>query len=231
MIDQAGMGAQRRAAGKYRRRDASRCAKNHASVRFNGVQGRAGVTELTELFDGVKAGDRAALDRLLVLMYDELHQLAHRRLRASVNGQTLNTTGLVHESYLRLLKVGRLEVTDRNHFLVYSAHVMRSIVVDMVRKKSAQRHGGDAFNVTLNTNVADEVSASETQVVRINDALEELSQSDPRLVQVVEMRYFVGLSEDEIAAALGIAVRTVRRDWQKARLLLQAALEDDEERL
>jgi RNA polymerase sigma factor (TIGR02999 family) len=185
----------------------------------------AAPTELNELLKGVKAGDRAALDRLLVVLYDDLHRVAHRRLRMSGNNQTLNTTGLVHESYLRLLKVGRVDVEDRNHFLVYSARVMRSIIVDLVRKKAAERHGGGAQSVTLNTNLAEGVSASEVQVVRINDALDELSHIEPALVQVVEMRYFVGLSEEEISAALGIAVRSVRRHWQKARLLLQVALE------
>jgi len=185
----------------------------------------AAPTELTELLQGVKAGNRVALDRLLVLLYDDLHRIAHQRMRVSGNDQTLNTTGLVHESYLRLLKVGRVDVDDRNHFLVYSARVMRSIIVDLVRKKAAERHGGGAQNVALNTNLAGGICASEDQVVRINDALDELAQVDPTLVQVVEMRYFVGLSEQEISAALGIAVRSVRRYWQKARLLLQAALE------
>ena len=184
------------------------------------------MAEFTELFNRVNVGDRAALDRLLVLMYDDLHSLAHRRLRMVDHKQTLNTTGLVHESYLRLLKAGRLTVTDRNHFLVYSARVMRSIIVDLVRKGRAERHGGDALQVTLNTNVADELPTSDLDLTRLNDALEEMSHTEPRLVQVVEMRYFVGLSEEEISDALSIAVRTVRRDWQKARLLLLAALDD-----
>jgi RNA polymerase sigma factor (TIGR02999 family) len=175
-------------------------------------------------------GDRASLDRLLTLMYEDLHELAHRRLSAVLREPSMNTTGLVHESYLRLLKAGRLAVTDRNHFLVYSAHVMRSIIVDLIRKHRAERHGDGAFHVTLNTNLADEIAASDDQVVRISEALSELAHSEPRLVQVVEMRYFVGLSEVETAEALGVAVRTVRRDWQKARLLLLAALRADCER-
>jgi RNA polymerase sigma factor (TIGR02999 family) len=187
------------------------------------------MAQWTELFRSARSGDRSALDDLIVLLYSELHRVAHQRLKASPNGQSLNTTELVHESYLRLLKVGRLDVADRNHFLVYSAHVMRSIVVDSARKKNARRHGGGVFCVTLDTSVVDEGTASATQVVKINDALEALDASDPRLVQVVEMRYFAGLSEDEIATGLGIAVRTVRRDWQKARLLLRAILQSDDE--
>jgi RNA polymerase sigma factor (TIGR02999 family) len=180
--------------------------------------------DLTQLFRGVNSGDRASLDRLLTLMYQDLHELAHRRLSASIREPSMDTTGLVHESYLRLLKAGRLAVTDRNHFLVYSAHVMHSVIVDLLRRHRAERRGGGAFHVTLSTNLAEEISATDDQVVRISEALNELGHSEPRLVQVVELRYFAGLSEAETAEALGIAVRTVRRDWQKARLLLLVAL-------
>ncbi len=191
------------------------------------MKGSSFLGDLTQLFQGVNVGDRASLDRLLTLMYEDLRDLAHRRLSAVVRDPSLNTTGLVHESYLRLLKAGRLSVSDRNHFLVYSAHVMRSIIVDLVRKHRAERHGGGAFHVTLDTHLAEGISASDDQVVRISEALNELGHSEPRLVQVVELRYFVGLSEAETAEALGIAVRTVRRDWQKARLLLLVALRAD----
>jgi RNA polymerase sigma factor (TIGR02999 family) len=187
--------------------------------------GATQVSELTALFDAVGGGDRSAIDRLLALMYGELHQLAHRRLTSSRHAVTLETTGLVHESYLRFLTAGRLRVTDRAHFLAYAARVMRSIIVDFARKHRATRHGGGALHVTLNTNVADDLFASEEQIIRVNEALEELAQADPRLVQVVDMRYFGGLSEGEIAEVLELTERTVRRDWQKARLLLRAALE------
>jgi len=183
------------------------------------------LSEFTLLFDAVNGGDRAAIDRLLALMYGELHQLAHRRLRVSERDPLLETTGLVHESYLRLLASGHIRVTDRAHFLAYAARVMRSIIVDFVRKHRAERHGGGALHVTLNTNVADEAFASEEQIIRINEALEELGQADARLAQVVDLRYFGGLSEVEIAEVLDLTERTVRRDWQKARLLLRAALE------
>jgi len=183
------------------------------------------MSELTQLFDAVNAGDRLAIDRLTAVMYQELHQLAHRRLNASARGNSLETTGLVHESYLRFLKAGRLQVTDRAHFVAYSSRVMRSIIVDYARKHRAERRGGAALQVTLNTSVADEAHVCEEHLIRINDALEELGKSEPRLVQVVEMRYFAGLDEREIAEVLGLTERTVRRDWQKARLLLSAALE------
>jgi RNA polymerase sigma factor (TIGR02999 family) len=182
------------------------------------------MSELTHLFDAVNAGDRAAVDRLMVVMYQELRQLAHRRLSASPRGPTLETTGLVHESYLRFLSAGRLRVTDRAHFMAYSSRVMRSIIIDLARTHRAERHGGGALQVTLNTEVADEAQRSDEQLIRINEVLEELGKSEPRLVQVVEMRYFGGLNENEIAEMLGLTERTVQRDWHKARLLLSAAL-------
>lgn len=183
------------------------------------------MSELTQLFDAVNAGERGAVDRLIAVMYRELHRLAHRRLSASPRGGTLETTGLVHESYLRFLKAGHLRVTDRAHFLAYASRVMRSIIIDLARKHHAERRGGNALEVTFNTTVAGEVATSEEQLIQVHEALEELNKGEPRLVQIVEMRYFGGLNENEIAEVLGLTERTVRRDWQKARLLLSAALE------
>jgi RNA polymerase sigma factor (TIGR02999 family) len=183
------------------------------------------LSELTDLFDAVNHGNRPAMDRLMVVMYQELQQLAHRRLRSTAGSNVLETTALVHETYLRFLKTGHLRVTDRGHFLAYSSRVMRSIVIDLVRQQRTERRGGNgALQVTLNTNIADERHLSEEQILQINESLEGLAEGDPRLVQVVEMRYFGGLGESEVAEALGVTVRTVRRDWQKARLLLSAAL-------
>jgi RNA polymerase sigma factor (TIGR02999 family) len=181
--------------------------------------------ELTDLFQIVGQGDQVAMNRLLALMYTELQQLARRRLRKSERITMLDTTELVHECYLRFLKLGHLTVSDRGHFLAYSARVMRSIIVDFVKQRRAGRRGGGMPHVTLDTNVIEMQQSSEEDILCINDALEDLSKSDARLVQVVEMRYFAGLNEEEIASALGITDRTVRRDWQKARLLLSAALE------
>ncbi len=181
--------------------------------------------ELTDLFQAVGQGDQTALNRLLSLMYTELQQLAHRRLRKSERITMLDTTELVHECYLRFLKVGRLTVADRAHFLAYSARTMRSIIVDFVKQRRANRRGGGAPDVTLDTNMIQTLHPSEEEIMRVNEALEDLSKSDARLVQVVEMRYFAGLTEEEIASSLGITDRTVRRTWQKARLLLGAILE------
>jgi RNA polymerase sigma factor (TIGR02999 family) len=183
------------------------------------------MSELTELFHAIGRGDQAAMNRLLELMYSDLHQLAQSRLRKSARNHELDTTELVHESYLRFLSAGRLSVADRGHFLAYSARVMRSIIVDLVRQKYAARHGGAILKVTLNTNVGARLHASDTEIIRVNDALEVLAQTDARLVKVVELLYFAGMTQDEAAAALGVAKRTVRRDWHKARLLLSAALQ------
>ncbi len=183
------------------------------------------MTELTQLFDAVNAGDRSALDRLMEVMYAELRQLAHRRLKASPRGNnTLETTGLVHESYLRFLNAGRLQLKDRTHFMGYASKVMRSIIIDISRAHRAKRRGGGALQVTLDSQVADESFHSDEQLIRIDEVLEALNRSEPRLVQVVEMRYFGGLDENEIAEMLGLTERTVQRDWHKARLLLSAAL-------
>jgi RNA polymerase sigma factor (TIGR02999 family) len=130
----------------------------------------------------------------------------------------------VNECYMRLVKVGELNATDRTHFLGYAGRVMRSIIVDFARQRLAQRRGGDASRVTVGTDIPDPGAAAEEQIVRIDGALQELARIDARLVQVVELKYFGGLNSEEIAAALGIAERSVRRDWQKARVLLHAEL-------
>ena len=181
--------------------------------------------DLTTLLDAARLGDDAALDQLCSVMYRELRGLAHARLKRSGKITLLDTTSLVHEAYLRLTKVGRLDVTDRGHFLAYAARVMRSIIVDFVRQRRADRRGGEHLHVTLNTDIGESAHAEIDQVIRINDALLDLEQIEGRLVRIVEMRYFAGMSEQEIAECLGVTGRTVRRDWEKARSLLSAALQ------
>ena len=162
---------------------------------------------------------------LFSLLYRELRQLAHSRLLKSGRLTLLDTTSLVHETFLRVARAGRLEISDPSQFLAYAARVMRSIVVDFVRQRLAERRGGDQGHVTLDTDSAGHLPSPEDEIIRVNDALHELAKVDPRLTSVVEMRYFAGLSDDDIAAALGVNARTVRRDWQKARLLLSLALQ------
>jgi len=179
---------------------------------------------LTDLIRRAQDGDEAALRIVFDATYDELRGLARSRLRKGSRNTLLDTTSLVHEAYLRFADAGRLHIGDREHFLRYASHVMRSVIVDFVREKVAQRRGGDAVHVTLNSAIGDVTGAGENEILKVHEALEELAQHDARLVQVVEMRYFAGMTETEIAAALGVNDRTVRRDWQKAKLLLADAL-------
>jgi RNA polymerase sigma factor (TIGR02999 family) len=180
--------------------------------------------ELTALLQAARRGDESAVNQIFSVMYGDLHRIAHARLRRNQAVTLLDTTSLVHESYLRFLKAGQVKVSDRLHFLAYAARVMRSIIVDAVRKRQADRRGGGVVRVTLNTAIEEEIQAPEDEIARVGDAITELAKLDNRLAQVVEMRYFAGLTEIEIAQALGVTERTVRRDWEKARLLLFAAL-------
>lgn len=183
-----------------------------------------GAIPLTDLIHRAQGGDSAAFQELFQLTYGELRELARARLRAGPRNTLLDTTALVHESYLRFVRAGSLKAEDRSHFLQYAGRVMRSVIVDFVRERMAQRRGGDVPRVTLDTDVADNVPRGEDEILRVHEALEELAVHDERMVRVVEMRYFGGLSEVEIAESLGVTPRTVRRDWEKARLLLAESL-------
>lgn len=162
---------------------------------------------------------------LFELLYHELRRLARSRLASGGRNVLLDTTALVHESFLRLQGAGKVDLKDRNHFMAYAATAMRSVIVDYVRQRAAEKRGGDVDHVTLDTGLAETLGATDAEIVEVHEALEALGQVDPRLVQVVEMRYFAGLSDDEIGAALGVTGRTVRRDWDRARLLLAEMLE------
>ena len=181
--------------------------------------------ELTELLEALRAGDSGAIDAIFSLTYRELRLMAHQRLHRSNRVTSLDTTALVHECYLRLVRLGQLQTRDRAHFLGYAARVMRSIVVDFVRQSLAKRRGGDELRVTLGTDIRDSSAVSEEQIMQVDEALQELAVLDPRLVQVVEMRYFAGFTVEQIAESRGVTTRTIRRDWEKARLLLYAALQ------
>ena len=177
------------------------------------------------LLAAARGGDKAAAGAVYTLLYNELRRLARAKLRAHQSMTLLDTTSLVHESYLRLVGAEAVPVADRHHFFAYAARVMRSVIVDFARARAAARRGGEAQHLALDTALAEQIAAPETDVLRIHDALEALEGADPRLARIVEMRYFGGMSEAEIAHALGLSERTVRRDWEKARLLLRAAME------
>jgi RNA polymerase sigma factor (TIGR02999 family) len=180
--------------------------------------------QLTALLQQAHAGDEAARERLFAVAYDELCAHARSVLRAGGRNTFLDTTVLVHESFLRFLQAGRLHGSDRSQFFAYAGRIMRSVVVDFARKRQAERRGGEFEHVALDTQLAEDLRASDEQMLRVDEALQALQEVDARLVQVVEMRYFVGMTETEIARALGVTERTVRRDWEKAKLLLLAAL-------
>ncbi|MDC8784900.1 ECF-type sigma factor [Roseateles koreensis] len=183
-------------------------------------------SEITQMLQAAAAGDAQAGAQAMQLLYADLQRLAHSRIQRSGEITLLDATGLVHESYLRLQAQGQLEFADRGHFLAYAAKVMHNIVIDMVRARQAQRRGGnDWHEVTFNTAIAELPAQRDDEIMRVHEALAELAAMEPRLAHVVEMRYFGGLLESEIALSLGITERTVQRDWQKARLFLSIALQ------
>jgi RNA polymerase sigma factor (TIGR02999 family) len=182
------------------------------------------VSDVTVLLRKVANDDQEAIDSLFELLYADLHRMARARLAENSPITLLDPTSLAHEAYLRLRNAGRIDLDSRGHFMAYCSRVLRSIIVDFARKRNAERRGGGQRNVTLSTQVADSIGADGDDIERINDALIELEKTDPRLKQVVEMRYFGGLTEQEVAEALGVTDRTVRRDWERARLLLSVAL-------
>lgn len=180
--------------------------------------------DVTQLIARARAGDRSALDALFELLHPDLRRIAHARLSGHARGHQIETMALVNECYLKFVQMARLNPVDRNHFLAYSATVMRSIIVDTVRASQAERRGGDVRLVTLSTGVGEQVALPEDQILDVHAALQALAALDERLARVAEMRYFCGMSDGEIGAILGVTDRTVRRDWEKARLLLADAL-------
>ena len=173
---------------------------------------------------GAPAEQRPA-DRLLPLVYDELRRSAHRQLGRERTGHTLSTTALVHEAYLRLVDQTRARWVDRAHFFAVAAGVMRRILVDYARRYRAAKRGGDAQRVDLD---AAEVSLDQRSgmLIDLDEALGRLAELNPRLSQVVEYRFFGGMTEEETAEALGVTDRTVRRDWIKAKAWLSRELTD-----
>ncbi len=180
--------------------------------------------DVTELLHRVREQDTEALNKLFAVVYRDLHRMARAKLAQNSPFTLLDPTSLVHEAYLRLENAGRIDFDSRGRFMAYSAQVLRAIIVDFARRRSAERRGGDVAHLTLNTEIAASVGNADDDIERVNAAVEELAATDLRLKQVVEMRYFAGLSEAEVAEALGITERTVRRDWQRARLLLSVSL-------
>jgi RNA polymerase sigma factor (TIGR02999 family) len=171
--------------------------------------------EVTRLLHAARQGERDALDRLVALIYDDLRRLARRQLGREYGERTLDATGLVHEAYLKL-GAGAQAAGDRGHFLAIAARAMRQVLVDHARERKAAKRGGDWARTTLTDGISGREFESD-DLLMLDEALEEL---DPRQRQVVELRFFGGMEEREIAAVLGVSERTVHRDWVKARAWL-----------
>jgi RNA polymerase sigma factor (TIGR02999 family) len=182
--------------------------------------------KVDELLAAVTAGDRQAMSELVTAIYPELKRIAHFQLASEQPGHTLNTTAIVHEAYVRLAS-GHEGWNDRKHFLRAAAAVMRHLLVDHARRRKAIKRGDGIAPVPLDDRqlVSDDDTVA---VLALDDALRDIAAIDPRLEQIIECRYFAGLSIPDTAEALGMAVRTVERDWQRARAYLLRALELDE---
>ena len=189
---------------------------------------KADPPQITVLLQRAAGGDRAALDAVYVSLYPDLKRLARARLRQQGRGESVSTTLLVHESFVRLVSARDLRLEDRRHFFAYAAKTMRNIIIDSARERLAERRGGGAEHVTLGDADSDAMQVADTgasdELVRVNEALRELETVDAELAEVVEMRYFGGYSEVEIAELQGVNERTVRRRWDKARAWLFVAL-------
>jgi RNA polymerase sigma factor (TIGR02999 family) len=165
------------------------------------------------------------MDAVPAALYHELKTLARNRLRRSGPMTLLDTTALVHESWFKLSRQAGWPQMEYPHFMAYAATAMRSIVVDYARARLSQQRGGDATHVPLDE--LPTLAHRDEEYLQVHDALTDLARQDPRLARLVELRYFVGLEETECAELLGVARRTVQRDWQKARALLWELLKDD----
>ncbi len=183
-------------------------------------------TRLSELLGLANSGAPGALAQVFDEAYPELCTLARARLRSrgQIGGGELATTALVHEAFLRFAQGGKVQAEHRGHFFRYAGRVMRSVIVDTARERLAQRRGGGAPHSALTTQVQASGLGGEEEILNVHEALDSLADCDPRLIDVVQMRYFGGMTDAEIAQALGVTDRTVRRDWEKARLLLLEAL-------
>lgn len=175
--------------------------------------------EVTRLLAAWQQGDKAAADRLFSLLYGELRQLAHQALADQPREATLQTTALVHELYLRLMGSFRPADKDRRHFFGLAAKVMRRILIDRARERLAEKRGNGERPATMDES-RHAVETDAVELLAVEEALQALERQDPRLAQIVELRFFAGLSVAETAHLLCLSERSVKRDWQKARALL-----------
>lgn len=176
--------------------------------------------EITQLLLKWRAGDTTALERLIPLVYNELRRLARQCMRKERAGHTLQTTALVNEAYLRLVKSSRVDWQDRAHFFAVAAQLMRRVLVDEARRRKLQKRGGQFTRLTLSDEVLPPRQQQEIDLIALDEALERLAEFAPRKCKVVEMRFFGGLSIDQTSAVLGVSVDIVKREWRTAKLWL-----------
>ena len=179
--------------------------------------------EITERLLALRGGDSEALNDLIPLVYERLRAMAHARLSGQAPGASLDTTGLVHDAYLKLVNQSRAGWRDRTHFFAVAATAMRQIVVDRARRRGADKRGGAVRTVVLDDS-GPGIDARAEEILAIDQALAQLGALSERLVKMVELRFFAGLSIEETAEVLGLDARTVNRDWRVARSLLYRAL-------
>ncbi len=182
-------------------------------------------SETTQLLRAWANGDKAALEKLTPRVYDELRRIAARFMRDERPGRTIQTTALVHEAYLKLIDVDNVDWQHRAHFFAVSAQIMRRILLDRARRRVASKRGGGVARVNLDE-VPDIGGSRAREIIQLDDALNALAKIDPRKVQVIEMRFFAGLSVTETAEVLKVSADTVMRDWRLARAWLLAELGD-----
>ncbi|MEL6363932.1 MAG: ECF-type sigma factor [Pseudomonadota bacterium] len=186
--------------------------------------------DVTQLLSRIRAGDAAAAENLLPIVYEEMRQLARARMARERAGHTLQATALVHEAFLRLTGGEEVGWDGRAHFFAAAAEAMRRVLVDHARRRAREKRGGGAVQVTLDEQAAS-VDAGDVDVLALSEALDGLEALDAGMAAVVKLRYFAGLSVEETAAALGASPRTVNRQWTAARAWLRRALADDARRL
>lgn len=182
---------------------------------------RASDGEVTRWLARLRDGDRAALDRLVPLLYDELRRLARERLRGERPGHTLETTALVHEAYFRLLEQRRIDAGDRLDFFAVASNTMRRVLIDHARARKRQKRGGGAEAVPLDDVPGLLSDRAAEEALAVDAALDRLAADSPRAARVVELRIFGGLTLEEIATVLAVSSKTAQRDWEAARAWLR----------
>jgi RNA polymerase sigma factor (TIGR02999 family) len=178
------------------------------------------MADITQLLAAWSRGDPSAFEALVPLVYDDLRRRAHHSLRQERPGHTLQTTGLVHEAYLRLVHQDRANWKTRAQFLAVASQVMRRVLVDHAREQQASKRGSGVVPIALDESIAADSSPIAVDVLALHDALERLAALDARQARIVELRYFAGLSVEDTAAALDISPATIKREWSSARAWL-----------